>query len=174
MNRLPKVLQTEIWEYVRGDRKFWMTRFKEVMEDLDYGERFRLVRVKYIADGFTVHVLERPAYSSEHGDMMTHSVSICCNRSTVRSFIWDVNKQHRTPVHDTREDANIAAEFAIGLVRTGTWNEPRQNPFDLVVANGHISSTHQPISMPQQQSEIPISCWSRWRSRLCYRKPSHS
>jgi hypothetical protein len=27
MNRLPKVLQNEIWEYVRGDRAYWKQAF---------------------------------------------------------------------------------------------------------------------------------------------------
>jgi hypothetical protein len=35
MNRLPKVLQNEIWEYVRGDRKFWQRRqFRLVLTEL--------------------------------------------------------------------------------------------------------------------------------------------
>lgn len=37
MNRLPAVLQKEIWEYVHGDRAFWKTQYEIVldfMEDL--------------------------------------------------------------------------------------------------------------------------------------------
>lgn len=29
MNRLPKVLQNEIWEYIRGDRAFWKMHFEK-------------------------------------------------------------------------------------------------------------------------------------------------
>jgi hypothetical protein len=35
MNRLPAVLQKEIWEYVRGDRAYWRTQFTNVMEQLE-------------------------------------------------------------------------------------------------------------------------------------------
>jgi hypothetical protein len=35
MDRLPQVLQNEIWEYIRGDRKFWKDRFKVVVAELD-------------------------------------------------------------------------------------------------------------------------------------------
>jgi hypothetical protein len=31
MNRLPKVLQNEIWEYVRGDRAYWKRQFKQTV-----------------------------------------------------------------------------------------------------------------------------------------------
>lgn len=31
MNQLPTVLQNEIWEYVRGDRKFWKEQHKLVV-----------------------------------------------------------------------------------------------------------------------------------------------
>jgi hypothetical protein len=34
MNRLPKVLQNEIWEYVRGDRAFFKSQFQIVMTEL--------------------------------------------------------------------------------------------------------------------------------------------
>jgi hypothetical protein len=35
MDRLPRVLQNEIWEYVRGDRKFWQHRqFRLVLAEL--------------------------------------------------------------------------------------------------------------------------------------------
>jgi hypothetical protein len=35
MNRLPRVLQNEIWEYVRGDRAFWRNLHEDVMTELD-------------------------------------------------------------------------------------------------------------------------------------------
>jgi hypothetical protein len=31
MNQLPKVLQNEIWEYVRGDRAYWKQQFTNVL-----------------------------------------------------------------------------------------------------------------------------------------------
>jgi hypothetical protein len=34
MNRLPAVLQNEIWEYVQGDRTYWKHEFLAVMEEL--------------------------------------------------------------------------------------------------------------------------------------------
>jgi hypothetical protein len=34
MNRLPAVLQKEIWEYVRGDRAFWKTQYQNVINHL--------------------------------------------------------------------------------------------------------------------------------------------
>jgi hypothetical protein len=33
MNRLPQVLQNEIWEYVRGDRAFWKTRHQAIINE---------------------------------------------------------------------------------------------------------------------------------------------
>jgi hypothetical protein len=36
MNRLPKVLQTEIFEYVRGDRAFFKQQFQIVMTELSF------------------------------------------------------------------------------------------------------------------------------------------
>jgi hypothetical protein len=36
MNRLPKVLQNEIWEYVRGDRAFFKSQFQIVMTELSF------------------------------------------------------------------------------------------------------------------------------------------
>jgi hypothetical protein len=35
MNRLPRVLQNEIWEYVRGDRKFWRNKIENVVDELE-------------------------------------------------------------------------------------------------------------------------------------------
>lgn len=35
MNRLPKVLQNEIWEYVHGDRAYWRNEFRHVMLELE-------------------------------------------------------------------------------------------------------------------------------------------
>jgi hypothetical protein len=35
MNRLPKVLQREISEYVRGDQTHWRSQFRRVIDDLD-------------------------------------------------------------------------------------------------------------------------------------------
>jgi ribosomal protein L37AE/L43A len=34
MNRLPKVLRLEIWEYVRGDRAYWKEQFAMTLDDL--------------------------------------------------------------------------------------------------------------------------------------------
>jgi hypothetical protein len=34
MNRLPTVIQCEIWEFVRGDRTFWKTRYETVLSSL--------------------------------------------------------------------------------------------------------------------------------------------
>jgi hypothetical protein len=34
MNRLPKVLQNEVWEYVHGDRVYWKQQFKLPMREL--------------------------------------------------------------------------------------------------------------------------------------------
>jgi hypothetical protein len=34
MDRLPAVLQREIWEYVRGDRTFWRRQFKQCVDDI--------------------------------------------------------------------------------------------------------------------------------------------
>jgi hypothetical protein len=34
MNRLPRVLQNEIWEYVRGDKTFWRRRFNATLDDV--------------------------------------------------------------------------------------------------------------------------------------------
>jgi hypothetical protein len=34
MDRLPKVLQNEIWEYVRGDRAYWKQQFQPVIHNL--------------------------------------------------------------------------------------------------------------------------------------------
>jgi hypothetical protein len=34
MDRLPRVLQNEIWEYVRGDRTFWKTKHKLVIDHI--------------------------------------------------------------------------------------------------------------------------------------------
>jgi hypothetical protein len=36
MNRLPAVLQREIWEYVRGDRAFWKGQFELVIDGLEW------------------------------------------------------------------------------------------------------------------------------------------
>jgi hypothetical protein len=36
MNRLPKVLQAEIWEYVHGDRAFFKQQFRIVMLELRF------------------------------------------------------------------------------------------------------------------------------------------
>lgn len=35
MNKLPKVLQNEIWEYVHGDRPFWKKQFEHVRDELN-------------------------------------------------------------------------------------------------------------------------------------------
>lgn len=42
MNRLPKVLQLEIWEYVHGDRTFWRQRFRQCMTEI--GQPIRNIR----------------------------------------------------------------------------------------------------------------------------------
>jgi hypothetical protein len=34
MNRLPAVLQREIWEYVRGDRAYWKNEMTKVLSNL--------------------------------------------------------------------------------------------------------------------------------------------
>jgi hypothetical protein len=41
MNNLPAVLQNEIWEYVRGDRAFWKSQHKLVIEQIE-----KLIKVK--------------------------------------------------------------------------------------------------------------------------------
>jgi hypothetical protein len=33
MNDLPRVLQNEIWEYVRGDRRYWKQKHQELVTD---------------------------------------------------------------------------------------------------------------------------------------------
>jgi hypothetical protein len=35
MDQLPSVLQKEIWEYVRGDRAYWKTKYERVLIHLD-------------------------------------------------------------------------------------------------------------------------------------------
>jgi hypothetical protein len=45
MNRLPAVLQKEIWEYVHGDRAFWKTQYELVLESLENACDFRHKRV---------------------------------------------------------------------------------------------------------------------------------
>jgi hypothetical protein len=34
MDRLPRVLQTEIWEYVRGDRAYWKAQHQQTVDHL--------------------------------------------------------------------------------------------------------------------------------------------
>jgi hypothetical protein len=51
MNRLPKVLQTEIWEYVRGDRAFFKSQFQIVMTELSLMDpQKHLSRAKMLQD----------------------------------------------------------------------------------------------------------------------------
>jgi len=35
MDKLPQVLQKEIWEYVRGDRAYWRTQFQKAADHLE-------------------------------------------------------------------------------------------------------------------------------------------
>jgi hypothetical protein len=58
MNRLPKVLQNEIWEYVRGDRAYWMRQFYGVGWNLKSWSNEQLKRVKFAKDGFDVRITE--------------------------------------------------------------------------------------------------------------------
>jgi hypothetical protein len=36
MNELPRVLQNEIWEYVRGDRAFWKSQYELVVDQWEH------------------------------------------------------------------------------------------------------------------------------------------
>lgn len=45
MNRLPAVLQKEIWQYVRGDRAFWKTQYELVLDEFDTACDLRHCRV---------------------------------------------------------------------------------------------------------------------------------
>lgn len=42
INELPKVLQNEVWEYVRGDRAYWKRNFKQCIDGLSWMVQFRL------------------------------------------------------------------------------------------------------------------------------------
>ncbi len=44
LGRLPKVLQNEILEFARGDRKFWRSQFTIVMDQISYVSCYAEVR----------------------------------------------------------------------------------------------------------------------------------
>jgi hypothetical protein len=58
MDRLPKVLQNEIWEYVRGDRAYWKRQFYGVSWNLKSWSNEQLKQVKFAKDGFDVRITE--------------------------------------------------------------------------------------------------------------------
>jgi hypothetical protein len=47
MNRLPAVLQKEIWEYVRGDRAHWKFQFRACLIELWYNPRYRMLHDRF-------------------------------------------------------------------------------------------------------------------------------
>jgi hypothetical protein len=59
MDRLPKVLQNEIWEYVRGDRAHWKDNFTKTIKDTRLDGSFRYFRVKFVHQGVDVRVILR-------------------------------------------------------------------------------------------------------------------
>jgi hypothetical protein len=62
MNELPRVLQNEIWEYVRGDRAFWKKQYASAVEWI--WDRRRCVEISKPVGDATIRLLEfRPADS---------------------------------------------------------------------------------------------------------------
>jgi hypothetical protein len=51
MDRLPSVLQKEIWEYVRGDRAYWKQQFSNVVAKV-----WGVMRISRPVKGYTVRL----------------------------------------------------------------------------------------------------------------------
>jgi hypothetical protein len=87
MNRLPKVLQNEIWEYVRGDRAYWKQTFTNMINLQEFSE---IVDVHWFTGGVldVVYVPELRQWWVRKYDLDSHPVAV-------------------SPLKMTREDAII-------------------------------------------------------------------
>jgi hypothetical protein len=109
MDRLPKVLQNEIWEYVRGDKTFWRQSFKCAIYDLDWTGHSVPIQIKSINGQFDVQLVheERPK---------TFAVIIFKNRRLVTDVVHD-DEAYSVATCSRREDAKRALNFIVALVR---------------------------------------------------------
>jgi hypothetical protein len=55
MDRLPKVLQKEIWEYVRGDQAYWKQQFSMLIPKLS---KFKTLRISRKIDQMSIRLIE--------------------------------------------------------------------------------------------------------------------
>jgi hypothetical protein len=97
MNRLPKVLQNEIWEYVRGDRAYWK---QTLTESLDSVPKSEMCEIYGFTDGFLllIHAVDWQQWWIQKYDKDCRIVSLWPFKSRKEDALiswWRLKDRHK-------------------------------------------------------------------------------